>query len=48
MIASQTLKRILNRATLQNTLESIPNHISQSAIATKACKSISKETGGVT
>lgn len=28
VIVSQTLKRILNRATLQNTLESIPNHVS--------------------
>lgn len=44
MIARQVLKRILNRATVQNSLEFIPNHMSQSAIAMNACKLISKET----
>lgn len=44
MDLSQTLERTLDRATLENYLESIPNHMSQSAIATNACKLIYKET----
>lgn len=44
MVTSQTLKRIPNRAILQNSLESIPNHMSQSAIVTNAYKLISSET----
>lgn len=43
MVVSQTLKKILDRATMENFSESIPNSMSNSVIAMNTCKLTSKE-----